>query len=56
MKIRCSQSTLALLQENILGLVKEALKIADAKPSDISCIAYTKVRVGMFACHILLHI
>lgn len=45
---------MAVLQEHILGLVKAALKIADAKPSDISCIAYTKVRVGMFACHTVL--
>jgi len=31
------------MQEHILDLVKEALKIADIKATDISCIAYTKV-------------
>ena len=31
------------LQEHILSLVQEALKLADARPADISCIAYTKV-------------
>ena len=41
--------TLALMQEHVLGLVKEALKLADAKPSDISCIAYTKARQALCA-------
>ena len=46
---------LAVMQEHILGLVKEALQLADAKPSDISCIAYTKARqllcVACIACY-----
>ena len=37
------------MQEHVLGLVREALKLADAKPSDISCIAYTKARQLLYA-------
>lgn len=35
-----------MLQEHILDLIKEALKLAQIKQQDIDCIAYTKVCFG----------
>ena len=35
---------IACMQEHIIGIVQKALQEANVKPTDISCIAYTKVQ------------
>ena len=44
----------ACLQEHVLPLVQQALKIAGVTPADLTCIAYTKVGVWSEAsvCHL----
>lgn len=39
----CDTAWPACLQEHVLPLVQQALKIAGVTPADLTCIAYTKV-------------